>query len=103
MVESDATGPQARFGVWQPTSRGSFVYHMVEFNYDPTTQMISQVVVPNVEFAMSGADQFQSTSTLTTLYLYDPSGALAQTVPIPNVAQVTGQRITSTWAPPSQF
>ena len=103
MVESDAAGLQAHFGAWQPTPRGTFIYHLVEFNYDPTTQKLTQVVVPHIEFAMSGADQLQSVSTSVALYFYDPNGALVNTIQIPQVSQVTGQRITSTWVPPAQF
>lgn len=104
MVESDGAGLTAHFGSWTCKPERSYVYHLVEFNYDSATQRVAQVVVPHIEFAMDGRDRLHSISTLTTVYQYDvATGALVMTIPIPNVSQVTGMRISTDWVPPSQW
>ncbi|CAN7382739.1 hypothetical protein LJR230_002213 [Trinickia sp. LjRoot230] len=105
VVESDGTGPTAHFGHWTRKEEGSFVYHLVEFNYDSASQKLAQVVVPHIEFTVDADnDRIVSVATLTTIYQYDVStGALIDTLAIPNVSLVTGDRITQHWKPATQL
>lgn len=105
VVESDGTDSHAHFGNWTRKKEGSFVYHLVEFNYDDASQRVARVVVPHIEFTIDAdSDRLVSVATLTTVYQYDVStGALVGTLPIPNVSLVTGARITQDWKPPTQL
>jgi hypothetical protein len=106
MVESNGTNPYAHFGAWTRKCDGLYTdalytYHLVEFNYDASGNLI-QVAVPNIDFMLDSMDRLHSVAATTTLYIYSPeSGALANTIVFPNVSEVTGQRISATWIPPT--
>lgn len=104
MVESDNESVTAHFGSWQTQPDGSHRYTLVEFYYDPATGNVAQIVVPQIGFVLDSANTLHSISSQTTIYVYDPiAGTQINKVVIPNVSQVTGQRLATNWTPPMQF
>jgi hypothetical protein len=105
IVESDATGTWAHAGAWKCLGHNAYQYVLVEFSYDSTTQAVTQIVVPNIHFALSAdLKRLTSTSTVTDVYIYDPAtGVQVTTIHLPGVSSVIGSKIGTDYVPPRRF